>query len=57
MSVKEKKGVCPNCEESDLEYGDIQTSVDDSVYYPVTCNACLWEGNEWYKLKFYGFNI
>ena len=55
MRKKEKEGVCPNCGEEGLEYGVLEPQ-DEMIFYPVECNKCHWDGNEWYTIKFNGFN-
>lgn len=46
-----QQGVCPNCQESDLEYGVLEV-VDDQVMYPWTCSSCGTTGEEWYTMSF-----
>lgn len=49
-------GKCPKCGSEDLKYETIDLgSSGDTVFYPVTCNACGFTGKEWYDLNFSGF--
>ena len=50
--VNAKKGVCPRCGSTELEY-DLFEMCDDTLgYYPVTCNECNLYFEETYELKF-----
>ena len=53
--AKGDKGICPNCEAMELDYGALGIQ-DDLVYYPFTCENCGHEDKEWYSLEFIGFN-
>ena len=44
-------GCCPKCEKSELDYG-VAEIVDSQVKYPFVCEACGYEGLEWYQLIF-----
>ena len=55
--MKEKEGVCPNCEKEDtFQYGTMNLE-NDGIDFPVVCMNCDWEGNEYYTLKFDGFKL
>lgn len=44
-------GHCPNCDGSNLDYGDT-TFEDEQLYFEVECLDCKWEGKEWFNLTF-----
>ena len=55
MSAKKQRfneiNRCAKCGSLHLTYGVIEL-VGDQVYYPVQCDECDWNGQEWYKLTF-----
>ena len=51
-----RAGHCPNCKESNLDYGAVQFE-SNLCYFPYKCNNCGLEGEEWHLLEFAGHNI
>lgn len=51
-----KEGVCPVCNEEDLDYGTLQLS-SNMAYYPWDCLSCNSSGQEWYNMEFTGQNV
>ena len=57
MTIKSnKKGVCPFCNQENLDY-DCINNEGNMCYYEWHCNSCGQEGEEWYALKFIGHNV
>jgi hypothetical protein len=46
-----EQGYCPSCGVSDLNYDAVNIE-GESLCYPFTCNACKFEGEEWYNIEF-----
>lgn len=51
ISIK-KQGVCPNCGSKDVEYDGESETVDNSMFYQITCNKCKSISNEWYDIVY-----
>ena len=51
--VVTKSGVCPSCGHEILVYRPFEFC-DDAGYYGYECKRCLFEGMEWYDLRFSG---
>lgn len=48
-----KEGVCPICGSTNIEYSALEINdMDNSVFYPCTCNNCDSEWEEYYILTF-----
>ena len=48
-----KEGHCPKCDSQNINYGCLDVS-DSLVYYPIECNDCGHEDEEYYSLTFVG---
>lgn len=47
------EGVCPECSSMDLEYGVLElNATGEEVGHSFVCNACGYEGIEWYFLTY-----
>ena len=53
MASEEKRGTCPKCKSTEVDYDSMQYE-GDFVYYPVECTDCGHEFNEYYDLVFSG---
>jgi len=50
-TIKSEQGVCPKCGSEDLDYG-VMELMEESIFYPYTCNKCGFRGKEWYSVTF-----
>lgn len=50
---KIEAGICPKCSVENLDYGVLE-DVDDGIRYPYTCQACDFNGYEYYEVIFAG---
>ena len=51
VESKECVGKCPKCNSGNVKYGNV-IEVDESVYYPLKCQACGAEAREYYFLEY-----
>lgn len=49
-----ERGICPRCHSEEVDYGTVEFSMGDQMFYPVTCTACGVTYEEWYMLEFSG---
>ena len=50
-----KEGHCPKCGSGDIDYGALDISCDGMiVFYPIHCNNCGHDDEEFYQLEFIG---
>jgi len=49
--MEHRKGLCPRCDSSNLNY-ETNVNKGEQLYYPFVCNDCGFIGKEWYKLYY-----